>query len=135
MTSSSVRNTTGIRAVPLLFWAALATGSAWPSTADSEAAAAKAASGAVQSRSEVRAELPTSQSLFPPGNGADIANAQCLICHSAEMVLLQPALTQDQWAGEIDKMRNAYGAPLPPDQVGALARYLLSINGRHPPGG
>jgi mono/diheme cytochrome c family protein len=135
MMSSSVRNIAVIRAVPLLFWAALATGSAWPGTADSEAAAAKAASGAVQSWSKVRAELPTSQTLFPPGNGADIANAQCLICHSAEMVLLQPALTQDQWAGEIDKMRNAYGAPLPPDQVGALARYLLSINGRHPPGG
>jgi len=30
-------------------------------------------------------------------------------------------------------MRNAYGAPLPADQVEALARYLVSINGRQSP--
>jgi len=45
------------------------------------------------------------------------------------MVLRQPPLTEDVWRFEINKMRNAYGAPLPADQVDALARYLHSING------
>ena len=31
--------------------------------------------------------------------------------------------------GEINKMRSAYGAPLPADQVGRLADYLFRING------
>jgi mono/diheme cytochrome c family protein len=74
--------------------------------------------------------MPTNYTAFPPGNGADIANGQCLICHSADMVLRQPPLTQDEWTGEINKMRNSFGAPLPADQVDALARYLQGINGR-----
>jgi hypothetical protein len=48
-------------------------------------------------------------------------------------VLRQPPLTEDEWTGEINKMRNSFGAPLPADQVAALARYLHSINGgQHP---
>jgi mono/diheme cytochrome c family protein len=81
-------------------------------------------------------ELPASQTFFPPGNGADIANSQCMICHSAGMVLRQPPLSQDEWAAEINKMRNSFGAPLPAEQVDALARYLYSIDGRQKsPGG
>jgi hypothetical protein len=72
-------------------------------------------------------ELPTNQTLFPAGEGADIANSQCLICHSADMVLYQPARTQDQWKETINKMRAAYGAPLPAEQVDALATYLSQL--------
>jgi mono/diheme cytochrome c family protein len=81
----------------------------------------------------VKVDLPVSNASFPPGAGADVANSQCLICHSAGMVLHQPPLTQNEWVGEINKMRNAFGALLPADQVEALAKYLQSINdGRHP---
>jgi mono/diheme cytochrome c family protein len=73
-----------------------------------------------------------SQISFPPGNGSVIANAYCRICHSAGMVLRQPPLTQDEWTSEINKMRNAFGAPLPADQVDALAKYLRTINGQSP---
>ena len=65
---------------------------------------------------------------FIPGDGAEIT-PQCLICHSAGMVLRQPPLTRDQWVGEINKMRSAYGPALPADQVGRLADYLFRING------
>ena len=84
----------------------------------------------MQKWAKVSVELPAGDTAFPPGNGADIANGQCLICHSAGMVLRQPPLSQDEWAGEINKMRSAYGAPIPADQVEALARYLHGINGR-----
>jgi hypothetical protein len=46
------------------------------------------------------------------------------------MVLRQPPLTQDEWTSEIEKMRNAFGAPLPADQVEPLAKYLHNIVGR-----
>lgn len=71
--------------------------------------------------------LPVSTQVFPAGEGAAIANSQCLICHSAEMVLFQPRRTQAQWTQIIDKMRNVYGAPLPAEQVDALAVYLTSV--------
>jgi cytochrome c5 len=78
----------------------------------------------------LNAELPVSSVVFPPGKGSEIANAYCLMCHSAGMVLRQPALTLDEWRTEIGKMQSAFGAPIPADQVDALARYLGAINGR-----
>jgi mono/diheme cytochrome c family protein len=90
---------------------------------------------AAETWTKVEVEFPVSQVIFPPGKGADIANAQCLMCHSAGMVLRQPPLSQEEWAGEITKMRSAFGAPMPPDQVEALARYLQGINGRQSQGG
>ena len=88
-----------------------------------------------QTWSKVDVEFPVSQVSFPPGKGAEIANGQCLICHSTGMVLRQPPLSQEEWAGEITKMRSAFGAPMPPDQFEALARYLYGINGRQSQGG
>ena len=78
----------------------------------------------------VRVALPENDEPFPPGIGADIAGSQCLICHSAGMVLTQPPLKKDEWRAEIIKMRSAYGAPIPDDQVDALSEYLKNINGR-----
>jgi len=78
----------------------------------------------------VSVELPASDENFPPGIGADIATSQCLICHSAGMVLRQPPLTNEEWRAEIMKMRSVYGAPMPDDQVDRLLQYLKSINGQ-----
>jgi mono/diheme cytochrome c family protein len=122
--NTQLRNIALISAVPILLGVALATGLTWPRTVVSEP---------IQQWTKVSVDLPASQTPFPPGDGAVIANAQCLICHSAGMVLRQPPLTQDEWVVEINKMRNAYGAPLPADQVEALAKYLRSINQRPSP--
>jgi hypothetical protein len=51
------------------------------------------------------------------------------------MVLEQPPLTRGEWTGEINKMRNSFGAPLPADQVETLAGYLYRIAGRRSSGG
>lgn len=75
----------------------------------------------------VSVDLPASQSSFPPGPGSDIAG-KCLICHSAGMVLKQPALTPAEWTAEINKMRTAYGAPIDDSEVATLSAYLTRIN-------
>jgi mono/diheme cytochrome c family protein len=128
--NTSLRNFVLISAVPALLGIALAAGLAWPRSVHSEPAAKDAAKGPIQQWTKVSVDLPVSQISFPPGDGSVIANAYCLICHSAGMVLRQPPLTQDEWTVEINKMRNAFGAPLPADQVEALAKYLRSINGQ-----
>jgi len=51
------------------------------------------------------------------------------------MVLRQPPLTQEEWVGEINKMRNSFGAPLPTDQVEVLAKYLRGTQGSQSPSG
>lgn len=78
----------------------------------------------------VQVRLPDSQNTFPPGAGAELANAQCMICHSVGMVTRQPPLSFEEWKGEVNKMRSVYGAPLPADQVDQLAKYLTTINGK-----
>jgi mono/diheme cytochrome c family protein len=78
----------------------------------------------------VSVTLPDSQQVFPPGAGAAIANSQCMICHSAGMVTRQPPLRFGEWKAEINKMRTAYGAPMPAEQVEELATYLTAIKGR-----
>ncbi len=124
----SLRTVALISGIPILLGVALASGLAWPRAMDSDIALEEAARGPVQRWVKVSVELPTSKTLFPPGEGADLANGQCLICHSAGMILRQPPLTQDEWAAEINKMRISFGAPLPADQVAALARYLRSVS-------
>lgn len=107
----------------------LACAVAWWDSARADSASSKKA---VASRqwAIVRVELPANEEPFPPGIGADIASSQCLICHSAGMVLTQPPLKKDEWRAEIVKMRTAYGAPIPDDQVEGLSEYLKNISER-----
>jgi mono/diheme cytochrome c family protein len=128
--NTSLHNIALIPAVSIVLAIALGTGLTWPRTVNSEPAGKEVVKGSVPKWVKLSVDLPASQVSFPPGNGSVIANAYCLICHSAGMVLRQPPLTQDEWSGEINKMRNAFGAPLPADQVEALAKYLRSINGQ-----
>ncbi|MBN3792177.1 cytochrome c [Burkholderia sp. Ac-20353] len=78
----------------------------------------------------LQVELPGDVRKFPPGPGADLADLHCLLCHSVGMVTRQPPLSFDEWKAEVVKMRAVYGAPLPPDAIDDLARYLTSINGK-----
>lgn len=75
--------------------------------------------------------LPEDDQTF--GDGAALAplNANCLACHSATMVLYQPHLTAAQWQAVVDKMRDAYGAPIPADQAPAIVDALLRLQTRH----
>jgi mono/diheme cytochrome c family protein len=106
----------------------MASGAVWWSLAKADSPAGKK-NLASRPWTIVRVEWPASDEIFPPGVGADIAASQCVICHSAGMVLRQPPLTKDEWRAEIIKMRSAYGAPIPDDQVDGLSEYLKSING------
>ncbi len=77
----------------------------------------------------VSVDLPPGDDMFPNGPGADAINNNCLACHSADMVLNQPALPKAQWQAEIDKMRTAYKAPIDPKDVDAILDYLVSVKG------
>ncbi|WP_298294141.1 cytochrome c [Thiomonas sp.] len=76
-------------------------------------------------------ELPTSTRVFPGDSaGAKAANTYCLMCHSAGMVMNQPDLPKATWLVEVNKMKNAFKAPIPDDQVSVIADYLDSIKGK-----
>jgi hypothetical protein len=76
----------------------------------------------------VKIDLPDSDKMFP-GPGSDAINNNCLACHSAGMVLNQPELSKQAWTAEVNKMINAYKAPVAPEDVGAIVDYLSSRKG------
>ena len=77
----------------------------------------------------VKIDLPDSDKMFPDGPGADAINNNCLACHSAGMVLNQPALSKQAWTAEVHKMINNYKAPIAPEDVGAIVNYLTALKG------
>ena len=77
----------------------------------------------------VSVDLPPGDRMFPDGPGADAINNNCLACHSAGMVLNQPALPKAEWQAEVDKMRAAYKAPIDDKDVDEIIDYLVKIKG------
>ena len=76
----------------------------------------------------VNVDLPQSDRMFT-GPGADAANNNCLACHSAGMVLNQPALTKAAWQAEVNKMIQIYKAPIAAADVTAIVDYLARTKG------
>jgi hypothetical protein len=77
----------------------------------------------------VKIDLPDSDKMFPDGPGSDAINNNCLACHSAGMVLNQPALSKQAWAAEVNKMINNYKAPVAPEDVSPIVEYLAALKG------
>jgi hypothetical protein len=77
----------------------------------------------------VKIDLPESDRMFPAGPGSDAINNNCLACHSAGMVLNQPALSKQAWAAEVNKMINTYKAPIAPEDVATIVEYLTALKG------
>lgn len=74
-----------------------------------------------------RVELPQGGDMFAGGDKADAINGNCLACHSTGMVLMQPALSREEWAKEVAKMKKVYGAPVADADVPAIVDYLAAL--------
>ena len=77
----------------------------------------------------VSVDLPTGDRTFPSEARSDAINNNCLACHSADMVLNQPALPKAQWEAEVNKMRTTYKAPIDPKDINTIVDYLVSLRG------
>jgi hypothetical protein len=77
----------------------------------------------------VSVELPTSDRTFPDGPGSTEVNNNCLVCHSAGMVLNQPAMPGAAWASEVHKMVSVYKAPVSDQDAAAIIAYLTRLKG------
>ncbi len=68
--------------------------------------------------------LPAGDARFPEPAGA-MLNRNCLSCHSADMLLYQPRLTEAQWQATVAKMRDVYRAPIAAgDDAGIVAELM-----------
>jgi cytochrome c553 len=76
----------------------------------------------------VNLKFPRTDNFFPGGPRADAINKDCLICHSAGMVLDQAKLSRADWQTEVEKMRDPFKAPFPAEDIPAIVDYLVSMN-------
>jgi cytochrome c len=74
-------------------------------------------------------QLPPETGAFKQDTGAEIANGQCLVCHSVEYVTMQPPMARAFWKSSVQKMQQKYGAPIPDAQVEPLVDYLTKNYG------
>jgi cytochrome c5 len=74
--------------------------------------------------------LPEEKIAFKSAPGAELAQANCLMCHSHEYITTQPAFTRDQWKASVAKMQQKYGAPIAVEIMDALLDYLAQSYGK-----
>lgn len=60
------------------------------------------------------------------GKGRENVNIYCRFCHSVTYITMQPSLSPSTWKSEVDKMIDAYGAPIPDDAAKQITMYLQS---------
>src|SRR3954451_9358456 len=77
----------------------------------------------------VKIELPVETATYRQAQGVEVANAQCLTCHSADYASMQPPKPIDFWGAEVAKMKGKYGAPIPDDATNALVTYFAKTYG------
>lgn len=82
-----------------------------------------AAGGAVAQESKVQ---------LKDGPGRDKANA-CLACHSLDYIQMNSRfLDKAGWTASVNKMINAFGAPIAREDVEPIAAYLAQNYGKPP---
>lgn len=80
----------------------------------------------------IQYELPDETAELAPGPGLEVAQANCVACHSADYISTQPRNFRDPtvfWTAEVNKMRHSYGAPIEESDVKAIVNYLAATYG------
>ena len=70
--------------------------------------------------------LPADEETFGAGPQAALLNGKCLACHSVTMIRYQPPLNRKQWTATVDKMREAYHAPIEPGETEVIVDALMA---------
>ena len=80
-----------------------------------------------------RITLPRVPTQIPPGPHVEEYEKNCLICHSARYVIMQPRFSKTQWQAEVKKMVDAYGASIPEADQALIVDYLVAVKGSEAP--
>lgn len=56
--------------------------------------------------------------------GSGLVQAYCTACHSLAPIVRHSGFTADQWASEVQKMRDSYGAPIDDPTAQQITAYL-----------
>jgi cytochrome c5 len=74
-------------------------------------------------------KLPAEMAKLERGPGVELVTAQCLLCHSADYIAIQPRINRAAWTATVTKMKDKYGAPLQSEYTNAIVNYLAKTYG------
>jgi cytochrome c5 len=96
----------------------------------SSAAKPAANAGSTQVHSIV---LPKYAPEIQPGPNVEVYSKDCLRCHTARYVSMQPRFPKSVWQSEVKKMVDAYGASIPEADQPLIVEYLVAVRGVEAP--
>ena len=75
--------------------------------------------------------IPPETTTFQPSNlpGYQLAQRNCMTCHSAQYVSTQPPSPRKYWEATVRKMQKPFGAQFPDEDIPALVDYLSKTYG------
>jgi mono/diheme cytochrome c family protein len=87
--------------------------------------AALAASLGAATAESLTYELPQETATLKPGAGAEVAQNNCLACHSVDYIAMQPPQKGKAfWEAEVAKMIKTYHAPIDEADAKTISDYL-----------
>lgn len=78
-------------------------------------------------------KLPPETAMYKPSDlpGYQLAQQNCLICHSAQYVQSQPpGSPRKYWEATVKKMKAPFGAPLKDEDIAPIVDYLTKVYGK-----
>jgi len=67
---------------------------------------------------------------LPDKPGYTSFKQNCMSCHSARYIQMQPDLPEKTWTAIVTKMQKSFGAPVADSSVKEIVQYLVSIKGK-----
>ncbi len=67
---------------------------------------------------------------LPDVHGAEDFKMNCVTCHSARYVQMQPEFPRKTWEKIVDRMVKNYGAPISDSLQKNIVEYLVTIKGK-----
>jgi len=76
-----------------------------------------------------RIMLPHDEPELPPGPGRTEFITNCIICHSPRYVSMQPSYPRKVWKAEVQKMVDAFKAPISEQDQAQIVNYVVAVFG------
>ena len=84
----------------------------------------------ISSTSSAPADLNSIVTKLPEAPGYATFQNNCVSCHSARYVQMQPNLSEKTWMVLVTKMQKTFGAPIPDSSIKEIVLYLVTIRGK-----
>ena len=86
--------------------------------------------GSVPIAAAVPVNLNAIETTLPDAPGYTTFKMNCLSCHSARYIKMQPHLPEKTWTAIVTKMQKSFGAPFSDSSARDIVRYLVAIKGK-----